>query len=619
MTGTTRSLNGHFMEKMPQLPSGSEITGDVDIDPGHEEAARQAAERVGAETAALGNLEKGYIEQGMSPDEARGAADETVADMLNTVFDGSEEGLPGALFTGVVEVGMPGGQPKTAEAVNEVCADDLELCKATLEEAELGGVSVEEVTRELDAAEKGRRSDSGRCGGEIAKETYKGWSERLEYLQDVAKMCVWDDEQSRPVIDQKVLDNRRERAAWQASQEAALLVREPEKCEDQEIVEAINSSLVDNTDKINRIKQQIADLRERLDIASADGQKQRLARAIAAAEKRQQVLAENNGTIDTVLAQKQVTEILEGRAYADIDDRALRAPEELERAVSERIDADKYPWTMPGAESVDPDKMENMRAYYKTLVDHQFPEANSKHEVRIAGLSYMPDDRAFLERNSIMPIEGEGYNVFSREDLRRAGVFFINTVGEGEQPIFGKVITDREGQFNPGEKTFLTKEEFERVYNYQQRADYGIGDLDPDDVVMDMIAADQVRNTRRYNLVSVERINKNGTTSSLFVDADGGGLPGSFGGFFEIGGKQYRLTSVQANLINGHGDYPGVSEMYHPNFVVWDQRYMTASQYVKDIYSPPPTPREVFYSIKSGTSTRRERDWIGAPLFILDK
>lgn len=616
MTENTTSLNGQLIEQMSSLPSGSEVTGNVDFDPGHEEAARQAAERVGVETDALDNLEEGYIDQGMSPDKARKAVDEIVADMLDAVPD--EEELPEALFTGVVEVGRPGKQPNTAERVNDVCNDDPKLCKTTLQEAELGGIDIAGVTEELDAAENNRRDGLAQVGaGKLAEETHEGWDARLEHLQDVARLCVWDDERNRPAIDPAVLESRKERATWQASQEAALLVRDPEKCEDQEVIEAIAGSLVDNTDKLKQIAQQIADLKERLTFASVDGQKQKLERAIVAAEKRQRVLTETNGTTDTVLAQNQVARILEQRAHADIEDEALRSPEELEKAISERINADKYPWTMPGAETVTSDKMEKMQAYYETLVRHQFPKTNS-NEVRIAGLSYMPDDKAFLERNGVKPVEGY-YNVFSREDLRRAGVFFVNTVGEGEQPIFGEVVADREGQFDPREKTFLTKEEFERVYNFQQRAGYGIGDLDPDDVVMDMITADQVRNTREHNLVSVERIDKNGTTSSLFVDNDGGGLPGSFGGFFEIGGKRYRLTAVQANLINGHGDYPGVSEMYHPSFVVWDQRYMTASQYVKDVYSPPPTPQEVFYSIKSGTSTKRERDWLGVPLFILDK
>lgn len=153
MTGTTGSLNGHFMEKMPQLPDGSEITGDVDINPGHEEAARQAAERVGVETGALDRLEEGYTGQGMSSDEARKAVDETVADMIGIV-SGKEK--PEALFTGVVEIGMPGDQPKTAERVNDACRENPELCATTLEEAELGGVDIKGVTEELDAAEKNR-------------------------------------------------------------------------------------------------------------------------------------------------------------------------------------------------------------------------------------------------------------------------------------------------------------------------------------------------------------------------------------------------------------------------------------------------------------------------------
>lgn len=322
MTETTKSPDGYLMEQMPPLPKGSEVTGDVDINPGHEEATRQAAERVGVERGALDRLEKGYTDQGVSSDEARKAVDETVADMIGIV-SGKEK--PEALFTGVVEIGMPGDQPKTAERVNDACRENPELCVTTLEKAELGGVDVGEVTKELDAAENNRRDGLDRVDArELAEETREEWNVRLKHLQDVAKMCVWDDERNRPAIDPAVLESRKERATWQASQEAALLVRDPEKCEDQEVIEAIAGSLVDNTDKLKQIAQQIADLKERLTFASVDGQKQKLERAIVAAEKRQRVLTETNGTTDTVLAQNQVARILEQRAHADIEDEALR-------------------------------------------------------------------------------------------------------------------------------------------------------------------------------------------------------------------------------------------------------------------------------------------------------
>lgn len=156
MTETTKPPNGYLMEQMPPLPKGSEVTGDVDISPGYEEAAELAAERVGVEIDALEGLETTYKSQGMSPDEARGAVDRTVADMISTISgENKSTELPEALFTGVVEIGMPGKQPKTAESVNRVCIEDPKLCETALEEAELGGVDVGEVTSELDAAEKG--------------------------------------------------------------------------------------------------------------------------------------------------------------------------------------------------------------------------------------------------------------------------------------------------------------------------------------------------------------------------------------------------------------------------------------------------------------------------------
>lgn len=449
---------------------------------------------------------------------------------------------------------------------------------------------------------------------ETPREISESWRGYLEHLQDVAQFCMWDGEQNRPVVDPKTIDNHKKIAAEQALQEAISLVSHSKECGDEEIVDVIEASLIDNTDRLHQVEQKIDNLRHRLSLANTDSQRQRIARALDAVEKTQSMLSENTGKIDTVLAKNRVAQILEKRAYADIDDKAMRAPEELERAIADRIAADRYPWTMPGAENIDPDKMDNIRKYHRTLIEHQSLEYATEDEVRIPNL--LPDDTAFLEGRGVVPIRGS--KIFSREALRRAGIFFINTVGEGEQPIFSEVITDREGQFDPKGMVFLTEEEFSRVYSFQQREGYGIDGLDPDDVVMDMIVADQVRTNRYYNLIGSERINKYGQTSSLFVSNKGGALPSSFGGYFEINKKQYRLSSVQADLINGHRDFPGVSEMYQSSCVAWDQRYMTASRYVEYIYSPLPTRKEAFCAIKDGASTKRERDWLGVPVFIVE-
>lgn len=456
------------------------------------------------------------------------------------------------------------------------------------------------------------------------EQDFESWGEYLDYIRGIAELCVWDDEQGRPVVDQTIIDKCKKLATWKAREEASLLVPVSEEYEgveiiegyyeDREVVEAVLSKLEDNSEELRRQSNNIERLRGALSSATKDSQRRKIESIIAREEEYERILREHHGKINMVLARKRVAEVLEMRAHADIDGKALRAPEELERAVSDRIAADRYPWTMPGAEKVDPKKIENMLKYYRILIEHQAFGDSAEDEVRIPGL--LPDDIDFLEHGGVTPVRG--HNVFSREYLRRAGVFFVNTVGEGEQPIFGEVITDREGQFDPRKKAFLTEEEFKRVYNFQQREGYGIGDLDPDDVVMDMITADQVRNTRDYNLVGAERINKYGNTSSLFVDNEGDTLPESFGGCFEIDGKQYRLSSVQADLINGHRDFPGVSEMYQSSCVAWDQRYMTASQYVEYIYSPLPTRKEAFCAIKDRVSTKRERDWLGVPVFIIE-
>ena len=158
MTGTAKPSNGHFIEQVSPSPKGGEVTSDVVTHPDYEQAAELMIKRVGTEMAALEGLETTYTNQGMSPDEARDTVDRTVADMIGAISSDNEsmEGLPEALFTGVVEIGRPDQQLKTAERVNEVCVDDPELCRTTLEDAELGGIDIREVTGELDIAEKNR-------------------------------------------------------------------------------------------------------------------------------------------------------------------------------------------------------------------------------------------------------------------------------------------------------------------------------------------------------------------------------------------------------------------------------------------------------------------------------
>ena len=201
MAENTTSLNGHLIEQMSSLPSGSEVTGDVDFDPGHEDAARQAAERVGVETDALDRLEEGYIGRGMSPDGARVVVDEIVADMIGVV---SDEEKPGALFTGVVGISRPGKQSKTAERVNDVCNDDPKLCETTLQEAELGGVDVEEVTEELDAAE--RSLDKRKFVNDILEREMLTDSMRPSYTINGKKVAFRSAGEAPDILGAKYID-----------------------------------------------------------------------------------------------------------------------------------------------------------------------------------------------------------------------------------------------------------------------------------------------------------------------------------------------------------------------------------------------------------------------------
>ncbi|MNT94882.1 hypothetical protein D3C72_2366530 [compost metagenome] len=65
-------------------------------------------------------------------------------------------------------------------------------------------------------------------------------------------------------------------------------------------------------------------------------------------------------------------------------------------------------------------------------------------------------------------------------------------------------------------------------------------------------------------------------------------------------------------LVNGHPEYPGVSEMFDEDKVAHDQKYMSAGEFVHTYYQLPPTPEDVLQSMKYNLPTKRELVWGGS-------
>jgi len=300
-----------------------------------------------------------------------------------------------------------------------------------------------------------------------------------------------------------------------------------------------------------------------------------------------------------------------------------REREAIEQAVDTRIQQDKLPWTMPDI-AVPQEQMDWFKAGYEGIIQQEtepLPEDVFTIAVPMTG-AYATEDLSLLEQAGLDPSQ---LRKIERQDLQKAGVFFVNRIGDGEQPILGMAIPDAEspdGMFDAGSRSILTKAEFEKVYDYQQAHGYGIGDTDPADVQMDMVAFGMRFEDRARGVIKSvtpgSRINKYNQVLSPFVDSghrikNSGGLEGYVIDQEQklwAGKGKLRMNDITVHLVNAHPEYPGLSEMFEET-AAHDQKYMSAGDFM-DIYQPPPTPEEAFISVKSGFGTRREQAWVGA-------
>lgn len=328
-------------------------------------------------------------------------------------------------------------------------------------------------------------------------------------------------------------------------------------------------------------------------------------------KSRDDLIAESQNIDDDFEAVDLITRIL-------ID----REKQSLERAMDQRRAQDELPWTMPVIEV--PDSTIRMIQESKASIIDQNRDPDPDDIYRI--LSPMNGVKALedIELLASIGIDFTQVSEVSRADLQKAGVFFVNRIGDGEQPIFGVSIPDPEsetGFFDVSKRTLLTREEFDKVYRYQQEHGYGIGDADPKDVQMDMIvfgmrAEKNSRGLRDKTIVPGSRVSKYGKVFSPFVDIgyvndSSKGFEGNVSDPSNVlwgGRNNLRMNEIVVHLVNAHPDYPGTSEMF--DVAAHDQMYMSAGDFMK-VYQSLPTDQELYYALAQGLPTAREKAWVG--------
>lgn len=300
----------------------------------------------------------------------------------------------------------------------------------------------------------------------------------------------------------------------------------------------------------------------------------------------------------------------------------------LEAKIGERVQADSLPWTMP-SQYLPPELMDGIKTTYESILAGQ-TEPSDDDQIKVAppmenfegARSYTPEDEALLTAAGI-DLDNRDNSVqhlhFTREELKRANIFFINRLGGGEQPIFGMPIPDPQsenGVFNVQNRSFLTEEEFKKVYEYQQANGYGLEGKDAKDVQTDMIMY-AVRPESRSSSIPRKRggfstrEDKYNVARSPFVDS-GFSLKHGVETYAPMpDGTSQRINTMTIHMV-GHEKYPGTSEMFDPATVDHGQMYMNAGEFVRNFYVPPPTEQEAFSAMQSNSGmTARERNWAG--------
>lgn len=172
-------------------------------------------------------------QQNSTPETTNEAVDSIVAD---AVADSAKSIEPGAkeaaIAAAIVEIGLPGDQPKTAEQLEAIAVANIDSTEAVVSVAEQAGVDTDEVARELKEKERERKikpelfSDGiqlvDRKSVTIGYDGYIGGYDRKlyeEYCEEAQDLMTIPEEQRlgteiidefgearRPIIDIELLD-----------------------------------------------------------------------------------------------------------------------------------------------------------------------------------------------------------------------------------------------------------------------------------------------------------------------------------------------------------------------------------------------------------------------------
>ena len=153
-------MNNNKIKTSHDFPSY--LTGDVKIVTPAQEQLNELQRRVEMVRSESNTIKELYNEvaeqQNSTPEATNEAVDDIVADAVADGAKSIESGAKEAAIAAViVEIGLPGDQPKTAEQLEAIAAANIDSTEAVVSVAEQAGVDTDEVARELKEKERERK------------------------------------------------------------------------------------------------------------------------------------------------------------------------------------------------------------------------------------------------------------------------------------------------------------------------------------------------------------------------------------------------------------------------------------------------------------------------------
>jgi hypothetical protein len=173
--------------------------------------------------------------------------------------------------------------------------------------------------------------------------------------------------------------------------------------------------------------------------------------------------------------------------YATEEYRREKEEEQAKERIQARIK--EMPWELPEG-AVSESSREFMRTTYDSLVTGEQRPPNPEDKIRVPGGIKEGSTEFQLLKQAGLSNEQIAARSFTRKQLLDAGFLFVNRIGDGQKALINAEIpspSDPDQMIDYSQRSLLTRDEIQTIYDYQQAHGLGLQGHDLAQVRADML------------------------------------------------------------------------------------------------------------------------------------